>query len=188
MIEKMKYADVILPLSLANSYTYRIPQDMQAALVAGCRVIVHFGKRRYYTAIVLEVHNRQPQSTLEVKEIYALLDASPVLRRPQLRFWQWLSEYYLCKLGDVYKAALPSGLKLESETAVSCIKDFEAQFPLRPAEQAVLDAFSDGQKLTVSELEKKTGLRNVVSTLSVLLTYGAVEVQEELKKGFAHKL
>ena len=92
MIEKMKYADVILPLSLANSYTYRIPQDMQAALVAGCRVIVHFGKRRYYTAIVLEVHNRQPQSTLEVKEIYALLDASPVLRRPQLRFWQWLSE------------------------------------------------------------------------------------------------
>ena len=188
MIEKMKYADVILPLSLANSYTYRIPQDMQAALVAGCRVIVHFGKRRYYTAIVLEVHNRQPQSTLEVKEIYALLDASPVLRRPQLRFWQWLSEYYLCKLGDVYKAALPSGLKLESETAVSCIKDFEAQFPLRPAEQAVLDAFSDGQKLTVSELEKKTGLRNVVSTLSVLLTYGAVEVQEELKKGFAPKL
>ena len=91
-------------------------------------------------------------------------------------------EYYLCKLSDVYKAALPSGLKLESETAVSCIKDFEAQFPLRPAEQAVLDAFSDGQKLTVSELEKKTGLRNVVSTLSVLLTYGAVEVQEELKK------
>lgn len=184
----MKYADVILPLSLANSYTYRIPEDMVASVAVGCRVVVHFGKRRYYTAIVLEVHNRQPDAGVDVKEIYALLDASPILRRPQLRFWQWLSEYYLCKLGDVYKAALPSGLKLESETSVTCKEDFEAHFPLRPAEQSVLDAFAGKEKLTVSELEKKTGLRNVVPTLSSLLSYGAIEVQEEMKRGFAPKM
>ena len=111
----MKYADVILPLPLENSYTYSIPADLEAAVTPGCRVIVHFGKKRYYTAIVMEVHERKPNTDFETKDIYALLDASPVLRRPQLRFWRWIASYYMCKLGDVYKAALPSGLKLESE-------------------------------------------------------------------------
>ena len=100
----MKYADVILPLPLENSYTYRIPEDLERAVIPGCRVIVHFGKKRYYTAIVMEVHDREPVSDFETKEIYALLDATPVLRRPQLRFWKWISSYYICKLGDVYKA------------------------------------------------------------------------------------
>ena len=183
----MKYADVILPLPLENSYTYRIPEDLERAVTPGCRVIVHFGKKRYYTAIVMEVHDREPVSDFETKEIYALLDATPVLRRPQLRFWKWISSYYICKLGDVYKAALPSGLKLESETAVTYNEDFEATAPLRPNEQAVLDAFSGILKLTISELEKKTGLRNVVPIVSSLMVKGAVEVSEELKRGFVPK-
>ena len=175
----MKFADVILPLPLENSYTYRIPEDLEPMVTVGCRVIVHFGKKRYYTAIVMEVHERQPESTYETKDIYALLDATPILRRPQLRFWQWISSYYLCKLGDVYKAALPSGLKLESETAVIYKEDFEANVPLRPNEQTVLDAFTGVLKLTVSELEKKTGLRNVVPVIASLMAKGAVEVSEE---------
>ena len=122
------------------------------------------------------------------REIYALLDATPVLRRPQLRFWKWIASYYLCKLGDVYKAALPSGLKLESETAVTYNEDFEADGSLRPNEQAVLDAFTGVLKLTVSELEKKTGLRNVVPVVASLMAKGAVEVSEELKRGFMPKM
>ena len=74
------------PFLLENSYTYRIPEDLERAVTPGCRVIVHFGKKRYYTAIVMEVHDREPVSDFETKEIYALLDATPVLRRPQLRF------------------------------------------------------------------------------------------------------
>lgn len=184
----MKYADVILPLPLENSYTYRIPPDLEQTVIPGCRVIVHFGKKRYYTAIVMEVHERGEDSSYETKEIYALLDATPVLRRPQLRFWKWIASYYLCKLGDVYKAALPSGLKLESETAVIYNEAFEAEGPLRPAEQVVLDAFAGVLKLTVSELEKKTGLRNVVPVVVSLMAKGAVEVSEELKRGFVPKM
>lgn len=184
----MKYADVILPLPLENSYTYRIPPDLEQTVIPGCRVIVHFGKKRYYTAIVMEVHERGEDSPYETKEIYALLDATPVLRRPQLRFWKWIASYYLCKLGDVYKAALPSGLKLESETAVIYNEAFEAEGPLRPAEQVVLDAFAGVLKLTVSELEKKTGLRNVVPVVVSLMAKGAVEVSEELKRGFVPKM
>lgn len=184
----MKYADVILPLPLENSYTYSIPSDLEQAVIPGCRVIVHFGKKRYYTAIVMDVHERGIDSQYETKEIYALLDATPVLRRPQLRFWKWIASYYLCKLGDVYKAALPSGLKLESETAVTYNEDFEADGSLRPNEQAVLDAFTGVWKLTVSELEKKTGLRNVVPVVASLMAKGAVEVSEELKRGFMPKM
>ena len=115
------YADVILPLPLENQYTYRIPADLEPLVVRGSRVIVHFGKKRFYTAIVVDVHDRQPQTDYEVKEIFSILDATPILRRPQLRFWEWIASYYICKLGDVYKAALPSGLKLESETTVTCL-------------------------------------------------------------------
>lgn len=184
----MKYAEVILPLPLENSYTYSIPADLEATVIPGCRVIVHFGKKRYYTAIVMEVHDRKPETHFETKEIYALLDATPVLRRPQLRFWKWIASYYLCKLGDVYKAALPSGLKLESETAVTYNEEFVAEVPLRPNEQSVLDAFKGVLKLTVSELEKKTGLRNVVPVIASLIARGAVEVSEELKRGFVPKM
>ena len=136
----------------------------------------------------MEVHERRPNTDFETKEIYALLDASPVLRRPQLRFWKWIASYYMCKLGDVYKVALPSGLKLESETAVTYNADFEADGPLRPNEQTVLDAFKGVLKLTVSELEKKTGLRNVVPVVASLMARGAVEVSEEMKRGFVPKM
>ena len=184
----MKFAEVILPFPLENSFTYRIPEDMEQTVTVGCRVIVSFGAKRYYTAIVLEIHDRQPEGAFEVKEIYALLDASPIVRRPQLRFWKWIASYYLCKLGDVYKAALPSGLKLESETAVTCLPDYEADVPLRPAEQSVLDAFRQDQKLTVSELAKRTGLRNVMPVVVSLMNRGAVQVSEVIKSGFTPKM
>lgn len=182
------YADVILPLSLENTYTYRIPSDLQPFVAVGCRVIVHFGKKRYYTAVIAHLHDKEPNPAFETKEIYAVLDGKPILRRPQLRFWQWISEYYMCKLGDVYKAALPSGLKLESETTVTAIAEFEASEPLRKNEQTVLDALGSQVKVSVSELEKITGIKNVVPVLASLIIKGAVEVSEEMKRGFAPKM
>jgi primosomal protein N' (replication factor Y) len=172
---------------LEDTYTYRIPADLESALVPGCRALVHFGKKRYYTAIVFRIHERPLNPDYETKDIYALLDAAPILRRPQLRLWEWIASYYICKMGDVYKAALPSGLKLESETLVAYNKDFEADAPLRPGEQSVLDAFGIKPALTLSELEKRTGLRNVVPVVTSLMARGAVEVSEELKKGYTPK-
>lgn len=183
----MMYADVILPLALENSYTYLVPEDMEKTIAPGCRVIVHFGKKRYYTAIVIHTHQRSPDTKYEIKAIHSLLDTVPILRRPQLKFWEWISSYYLCKLGDVYKAALPAGLKLESETVVTLNESFEAAHPLRASESKVLDVFKPGERLTVSELEKRTGLRNVLPAVSSLLACGAVEVSEELKRGFMPK-
>lgn len=184
----MYFADVILPLPLENLYTYKIPSDLEKSVVRGCRVIVHFGKKRFYTAIVSEVYDTPPNTGYEIKEIFAVLDTTPILKRPQLRFWQWMANYYLCKLGDVYKAALPSGLKIESETSVTRNPDFETQTPLKPNEQAVLYAFTkEKERLTLSELEKRTGLRNIVPIVASLMAQGAVEVNEELKRGYTPK-
>lgn len=80
-------------------------------------------------AIVRNVHHYAP-TEYEVKEISTVLDTSPILLPGQFRFWEWLADYYLCTQGDVYKAALPSGLKLESETIVEYNPDFEADAPL----------------------------------------------------------
>lgn len=183
----MKYADVILPLPLENTYTYRIPDEMEDVISPNFRVVVPFGKRRYYTAVVKDVHERHPETSYTLKEVFAVLDQAPVLSPSQIGFWEWVASYYLCKLGEVYKAALPSGLKLESETVVFYLDDFEAEKPLSEKEQSVLDAFSNNHSLRVAELEKRTGLHNLIPTLNTLVAQGAVTVDEELKRGFVPK-
>ena len=110
----MKYAEVILPLPLENTYTYRIPEEMEASVRANFRVIVPFGKKRFYTAIVRKIHAQAPETHRELKDILAPLDGEPVLSPLQPAFWEWMASYYLCKPGDVYRAAVPSGLRLES--------------------------------------------------------------------------
>ena len=184
----MKYADVILPLPLAQMYTYAIPESMESRVWPNGRVIVPFGAKRYYTAIVREVHERPPDDSYAVKSVFTTLDEAPVLRDLQLHFWEWMASYYLCTLGDVYKAAVPSGLKLGSETVVSLCDDFEAARPLSPKSQTLLDALAGESKpQTVEEIEKKTGLHNLIPTLTQLVKLGAVTVREELKRGFVPK-
>ena len=108
----MRYTDVILPLPLDGLFTYSVPSQLEEHVKVGARVLVPFGKNKTYVGIVSEIHERKP-SDYEVKDILQLLDASPILLDSQLRLWNWISEYYMSPIGEVYKAALPSGLKAE---------------------------------------------------------------------------
>ena len=119
-----KFADVIVPVPLNASFTYAVPEELPGAetLRAGSRVLVPFGTRHLYTGIVEALHTTRPEVP-QVKEIAAVLDAAPVVRRPQLQFWHWLADYYLCGIGEVMKAALPAGLKVESRTQVEPAAD-----------------------------------------------------------------
>ena len=105
-----KYVDVIVPLPIASQYTYSLPTSLEDSVKEGCRVIVSFGRKKFYTAIVTKVHSVPPQG-YETKDIEEVLDSSPIIFPKQLQFWEWISSYYLCTLGDVYKAALPSLLR-----------------------------------------------------------------------------
>ncbi len=181
-----KYVDVILPLPLNACFTYALPPDMDGEAQTGCRVVVSFGKKKFFTGIVRSVHCRKPQD-YEVKEVSALLDAQPILFPFQFRFWEWLADYYLCTMGDVYKAALPSGLKLESETVVKLNPNFEVAEPLTAREQKVFDQLTAQPEQTVIRLEKDSGLKNILPVVKSLLEKDALFVKEELKRTYKPK-
>ena len=108
----MRYADLILPLPLQGTFTYALPLAMQSTVQVGMRVLVPFGRNKTYLGIVARLHEVQPQG-YEVKNVTQLMDAEPIVTAQQLKLWQWIADYYLAPIGEVYKAALPAGLKAE---------------------------------------------------------------------------
>jgi primosomal protein N' (replication factor Y) len=109
---QMKYADLILPVPLQGTFTYAVPDAMQASVKVGMRVLVTFGRSKTYIGIVDKLHHEPPKG-YEVKPISQLVDAAPIVTEQQLRLWHWIADYYLSPIGEVYKAALPGGLKAE---------------------------------------------------------------------------
>lgn len=183
----MKYIDVILPLPLGGTFTYSVPDEWADAVRIGMRVVVPFGKKKMYTAIVSIIHTYPPEFRYEIKDIICVLDNSPILRYPQLKLWEWMGAYYQAYQGDVYQAAVPSGLKLESETLVCINPDFETELQLTDKELRILDALSDGKPVNVAELNKVTEMHNTLPILKMLLDKGAVEVNEALTEKFRAK-
>lgn len=184
--ENTKYADVILPLPLANVYTYTIPEEFQKEIKTGMRVTVPV-KNKIYTGIVYSIHLLKP-TEYETKDIHSILDNKAIIRRPQLQFWEWISNYYQSFLGDVYKAALPSGLKLESETQVMLCEDFELlENNFSNKEWTVLDALGKNNALSVKDLEKQLGLKNALPILKSLLEKDAVAIHEKLVESYKPK-
>jgi primosomal protein N' (replication factor Y) len=118
------YADIILPLALEKNYTFGIPLEWQSSVQIGCRVEVQFGAKRVYSGIIKSLHNNKPE-IYQVKPIRNVLDPQPIVTPEQLKFWEWLASYYACTEGEVMNAALPSYLKLESETYLVLNEDIE---------------------------------------------------------------
>ena len=181
------FVDVILPLPLAGSFTYRLPSSYEEEVQVGSRVVVQFGAKRYYTAIVMRTHGEEPQGGYEIKEVVELLDAAPIVQPEQLRLWQWIADYYMCSIGDVYKAALPSALKVESETMVELNAAFITDTPLKEKEQALLDALLLNPKQRVQQLLKNCGMKGGMQGVKALLDMGAITVDEALKQSYKPK-
>lgn len=180
------YINVILPLPLASTFTYSVPDEWMDKVHIGMRVVVPFGKKKMYTGIIESIRTA-PHELYEAKEIICFLDEKPVLRHPQLKFWDWIQSYYKAYPGDVYQAAVPSGLKLQSETQVCINPGFEAENPLSEREETILDALSEGKPISISELNKITEMRNTMATLKLLFEKGAIEISEELPEKFRPK-
>ena len=118
------FVEVILPLAIAKNYTYRVPFEMNGAIAIGKRVVVQFGKSKLYTAIIAGIGTKPPEK-YEAKYIVEILDDRPAVTPQQLQFWNWLADYYMCNVGEVMNAALPSALKLASETKIMLNKEME---------------------------------------------------------------
>jgi primosomal protein N' (replication factor Y) len=154
----MKYADVIVPLSVAGTFTYEIPDDLQAECQVGKRVIVQFGRRKYYTAIVLNIHSQKPD--YQTKTIFSIIDTKPIVNQTNLELWKWIAEYYMCNLGDVYTAAVPISLRIESQTQISLTKDI-IDTQLSKNEQIIIDKLKEQKTLTIGEVEKIINVKNI---------------------------
>ena len=108
----MKYADILLPVPLEGFFTYAVPERLREQIAFGMRVLVNFGPKKTYVGIVVRFHDEEPKG-YNTKEIIDIADKQPMLLDKQLQLWQWIAEYYLAPIGDIYKAAMPAGLKAE---------------------------------------------------------------------------
>lgn len=178
----MTYAEVLLPLPLTGFFTYKVPDMMAEAIRPGCRVVVPFGRTKFYTGIVAGLTPRRPEG-FETKEISQLLDSEPIVRHPQMKFWEWIADYYLCSAGEVFRAAVPAGLKLESETVVEVNPDFEEDPVDRLSERdlLVMNAVRRvPKKATLAAVARETGFRNTSAIVARLVERDALMVSENL--------
>lgn len=148
----MRYVEVILPLPLEGTFTYAVGKALQDRVQVGMRLLVPLGRSKTYTAMCIRLHDEQPG--FEVREILGVLDDRPMLLPEQLRLWQWIADYYLCPLGDIFKAALPSGLKAEDgyrprmETYVTLSEAYRSEQALHIALDILARATKQQQALT----------------------------------------
>lgn len=177
------YAEIILPLPIYSTFTYEVPSDMEPNIVTGSRVLVQFGRKKYLTGIVSHVHDNAPDYL--VKPITELMDPEPVIRYPQLNLWRWIAEYYLCSVGDVMKAALPTGLKPESETHVT-LADLEEcdGVKLTDRQALVIALLEEKKKLKISDIENELKIKNCTKLIGSLLECGILNIDEHVTERY----
>ena len=184
----MYFIDVILPIPLKQTFTYNVNKDEAYFLKPGMRVAVPFGKSKIYTAIVYGVHQNDPIG-YEAKSIDQILDEEPIITAQQLKHWEWLSEYYMCTLGQVIRAALPSAFLLESETIISLNKEVEIdESSFNDDEFVVYEALLNQSSLHLNDVRSILDRKNVVAVIQNLMERGVIAVQEEVYDQYKPKL
>ncbi|MEJ7692590.1 primosomal protein N' [Daejeonella sp.] len=181
---KTIFVEVILPLAITKTYTYRVPFDIDKQVEIGKRVVVQFGKSKIYTAIIYKI-SETPPALYEAKYIIDVLDEEPIVNHFQLSLWKWISEYYLCHLGEVMQAALPAALKLASETRITL--NHSAEFDknsLSDKEFLILDALELHSELIVSDISKLLGQKTVFPLLRSLFEKNIIIISEEISEKF----
>ena len=184
----MYFIDVILPIPLKQSFTYSVNKDEAFFLRPGMRVAVPFGKSKIYTGIVYKIHSNDPPS-YETKSIDQILDEHPIITEIQLTHWEWMARYYMCTLGEIIKAALPSAFLLESESIVLLNKDIivsEADFS--DDEFLVYDALLNQSSLHINDVRAILDRKNVVSVTKTLFERGIISIQEEVYEQYSPKM
>lgn len=181
------FIDVILPLALKKTFTYEVSEAEFNYIEKGMRVAVPFGKNKIYTSLVLDKNNNPPLHYV-AKQIETILDITAIINSYQIDHWKWISNYYMCSLGEVFKGALPSGLLLESETIIS--KKNDLAYPvsdLKDDEYLIYEALQLQSSISVGEIVKLLNKKNVFPIINGLLSKGALVIQEEIKETYKPK-
>ena len=181
----MIFADVILPLPLKNVFTYEVPKDFYD-LKVGMRVIVQFGQKKFYTTLVYATHNTLP-SNYTPKQIQEVLDSQSVVSEAQFRLWNWMSEYYCCSLGEIMNSALPSVLKLSSETKLILESDQIQKSDLTDKEYLVIEALEQKKELSLKEVSVILNQKTIFPVINTLLKRNIISLLEEINEKYRPK-
>jgi len=181
------FVDVLLPLPLVNYFTYRVPFKLNDDVKIGKRVVVQFGKKKLYSGIIVKVHQIIPNYS-QVKYILNILDVEPIVNDKQLVFWNWLSDYYMAFKGEVMNAALPSAMKLASETKLILHPEFDKKYDLlNDKEFLIVQALEQQPNLTLTEVSKIVEMPKIVHLVKTLIEKKCVLPEEEIKNKFKDK-
>ena len=181
---KTLFVEVILPLAISRTYTYRIPFEMNGQIGVGKRVVVQFGKSKIYTAIIYLI-STEPPLLYDAKYIIEVLDDVPIVNTYQLQLWSWIADYYLCNMGEVMQAAMPAALKLASETRITLLADWDFdKSGLSDKEYLIVDALELQPDLRVSDISKLLGQKTVFPILKSLFEKGIIHISEEITEKF----
>ncbi|MDR1582976.1 MAG: primosomal protein N' [Prevotellaceae bacterium] len=188
MVKRIFGIEVLLPLYL-KTLTYSVPWDMKDFVKAGIRVIIPLGNRKMYSGIVVGI-SENVDVDFEIKDIIGIIDETPIVTASQLELWKWIAVYYMCTLGEVMKAALPACLKLESQTKIalnrSVYNKLPDNFELDDIDRQIINNLHDKQ-VSMDDLAKKAGKKNILSNIKKLLDTGIVIVEEELVNNYKSK-
>ncbi|WP_223558715.1 replication restart helicase PriA [Chryseobacterium lathyri] len=183
----MQYAQIVLPLNLKGSFTYKVPEELMPMIQPGMRVLVPFGGKKIYTGIVFELHDNAPESFV-AKEVISILDDKPILPEEQISFWNWLSEYYLCGLGEIYRFAFPSSLKLESETYLKLKPNITVDFEnLDVNEMYLIQALEVRQLINLTDIEAFIPKKEIIKTINSLIDLQYIEIDEKIAEKYKAK-
>jgi primosomal protein N' (replication factor Y) len=176
-----------LPIPIQKTFTYSVTEDEAIFLQKGMRVAVSFGKTKMYTGLVYNIHQTAP-NLYEAKEINQILDEKPLVNELQLKHWQWISSYYMCSLGDVYRASLPSAFLLESETVISRNDAFIEDSILADDEFLIFEALQHQSQLTIHQVADILGKKKVMPIVNQLIKKSAISIKEEIYEQYKPKL
>ncbi len=184
------FADLILPIPVPKLFTYRVPREMAEVLKIGARVIVPFGKNngRVYTAIVARLHN-SPPAGYQARYVTEVLDEYPLVTGYQLELFRWMADYYMCCVGDVMNIALPSGLKISSQSKVQVNPDFDYPELLTDVESGLFNELKKQPALSYDELARLAGAGvSVPALIKSLVAKKAIIVFEEVREKYVPKM
>ena len=183
--DKTYYVDVLLPLHLPGTYTYRVPREMEGEVQVGVRVVVQFGRNgaKMYSGLVRRVHTDAPQ--WRAKYIMSVLDNEPLATERQMLFWEWMAQYYMCYPGDVMAVALPAGLKLASESTVVMHPDFDGDLSrLSKYELMIVNILTEHPSMKLLDLSRAIGVQKIMPLIRSMIERQVVMMEEELRERF----
>lgn len=183
------FAEVMLPVPIPKLFTYRIPRTLSGQVAIGHRVIVQFGTKKILTGVIANLHHTPPKE-YEARYIISLLDETPMVDALQLKLFHWVADYYLCTIGEVMNAALPSGLKLSSESNIQLHPNFEEMLEghiLTEKEEQLIRVLQEKKSITYSEAATAIATKNIHQLLKALLDKQIILIYEEVKEKFQPK-